>query len=358
MTKKRKSRFSRFTVFLMTYAGILIAVVVILLFLLHGLLKDYESSMPANTMDKVLTQFTPENMPALLDEYSEVTSEFENEDTIKEYFDDILTDNNLTYKRKAGEYSNTTPVYEVVAGNRNIAKVTLGEAGKNRHKFTAWEVDTITFDTSATETAALTISAPSNAQVTINGKTVGDSYITEKNVTFDPVKNVSAYVKTPTNTVYTIDGMISEPEVKASVNGTQLTVKAEKNKYTVSYPLDDSFIQAENAKITSINQAYGKYIINRGTLAELNKYLVGNAKSYVSDIPAVWAFLYGKTYTYEFKNQNICNAVKYSNDCYSCEVNYDLYVNWGDGDKTYNTSMIYTFVKTNGEWYLADFTIN
>ena len=86
--------------------------------------------------------------------------------------------------------------------------------------------------------------------------------------------------------------------------------------------------------------------------------MVGYANEYISDIPAVWAFLYGKTYTYEFNNENISNFRKYSDDCFSCDVYYDLYVDWKDGNKTYNTSVTYTFVKTDGEWYVADFIIN
>ena len=86
--------------------------------------------------------------------------------------------------------------------------------------------------------------------------------------------------------------------------------------------------------------------------------MVGYANEYMSDIPAVWAYLYGKTYTYEFNNENIFNFRKYSDNCFSCDVYYDLYVDWKDGNKTYNTSVTYTYVKTNGAWYVADFILN
>ena len=52
------------------------------------------------------------------------------------------------------------------------------------------------------------------------------------------------------------------------------------------------------------------------------------------------------------------NFRKYSDNCFSCDVYYDLYVDWKDGNKTYNTSVTYTYVKTNGAWYVADFILN
>lgn len=108
----------------------------------------------------------------------------------------------------------------------------------------------------------------------------------------------------------------------------------------------------------TIAESYGKYIINRGSLSTLSGYMLGYAKEYVSDIPAVWAFLYGKTYTYEFQNESITNFSKYSDNCFSCDVYYDLYVDYKTGNTTYNTSLTYTFVKTGGKWYVADFIIN
>lgn len=46
--------------------------------------------------------------------------------------------------------------------------------------------------------------------------------------------------------------------------------------------------------IMGIARNYGKYIINRGSLSSLTKRMVGYANEYMSDIPAVWAYLYGK----------------------------------------------------------------
>lgn len=362
INNKKKSlgikKLNKFGVFLVTYSAILITVIIVLLFLLNGLLKDYESSMPNNTMDKIVKQFTSDNIEQVLNDNSVNVNDFESVSTIADYFKGIMQDNEVTYKKKSGEFSSSTPVYVVQAGDTTIAKVTLAENGKNAHKFTEWKLGNISFDGYIDAENEITITAPSAAEVKINGIKISDSYITQKDVKFDPVRNVDAYVKTPTNVVYKVSGLITKPKITASLNGVDLEPKVDGKVCKINYPTDAALLESQKAMINNVNEAYGKYIINRGSLDTLNKYLVGTAKKNMSNIEAVWAFLYGKTYTYEFKNQKISDLVKYSDNCFSCNIYYDLYIKWADGDKTYDTSMTYTFVKTNSGWSLADFALN
>ena len=60
-------------------------------------------------------------------------NEFETNDTIAAYFTDRLNDGTVSYKKKAGEYSEKTPVYVVYAGDTPIAKVELESAEERMH---------------------------------------------------------------------------------------------------------------------------------------------------------------------------------------------------------------------------------
>ena len=84
---------------------------------------------------------------------------------------------------------------------------------------------------------------------------------------------------------------------------------------------------------------------------------IGNAKEYMSDIPAIDVYLIGRTFTYDITDENVSNFRKYSDDCYSCDVDYNLNVKWSSGSTTYNISLTYVFVKQNDKWMLADFSI-
>ncbi len=357
--KNRKKKFSNFKKFLCIYCGILLIAGVVVLIMLHSLLKDYEEGIPSGTMDKVAEQFTSDGIGKLLSDSNITVNEFETADTMAEYFKDKLNGNTVSYKKKAGEYSEKTPVYVVYAGDTPIARVELKSAGKNAHKFNKWTLGTISFGDYTKSLAEVKVTAPTGAKVYINGVEIKDTYKTESAVTFAPCLHVSDYVATPTNDVYNVGQLIAQPVITANLNGKDLTVEYDKKTgYTVNYPSDDELYKSLESRIYTIAEQYGAYIINRGSLSKLSSYMVGTAAEYVSDIPAIWAYLWGKSYTYQFNNESITNFRKYSDNCFSCDVYYDLYVDYQTGNTTYKTSLTYTFVKKNDAWMLADFIIN
>ena len=250
-------------------------------------------------------------------------------------------------------------MYVVYAGDTPIAKVELKSAGKNAHKFNKWTLGTISFGDFTKNLAEVKITAPTGADVYINGVQVTDTYKIESGVKFAPCLHVSDYVTVPTNDVYDVGQLIAQPDITAKLNGKELTVDYDKKTgYTIYYPSDDELYKSMESRIYTIAEQYGAYIINRGSLSKLSSYMVGTAAEYVSDIPAIWAYLWGKSYTYQFNNESITNFRKYSDKCFSCDVYYDLYVDYKTGNTTYKTSLTYTFVKQNGTWMLADFLIN
>lgn len=358
--KSGKFKLSGFWLFLAIYSAALVLIMMIGLLWVNGMLKDYELGMPDSAMKKELKQFESANIETLVEKNSNMVSAYEKKENIVSYLKEKVSAGELTFSRKSGEYTSENPVYIVKANDNAIAKVSLAESGKNGHGFSNWKVNSIEFGQFMNKSNSISITAPSKAVVTINGKACGEDILDKKDVKVETAKNVDKFVTAPTNNVYVISGLMATPEIKATLDGKELSiVKDEKTgNCTVMYPADEALEKSVAERIKTINTEYGKYIINRGSLTKLKSYMVGNASEYVSDIPAVWAFLYGKTYTYEFKTNEIRNFVKYSDDCFSCDVHFDLYVQWNTGDKNYDTNMTYTFIKQKNTWMLADFAIN
>lgn len=360
--RKYRKRVSRFWKFLAVYSGILIVVIAIGIIWIYGLLDDYEEGMPDVAMSKVIQEhFTQDKIEKLVMDNKDQISKYENIEFVVSYLKDAVADKPVTFSRKSGEFTDETPVYMIKAEDKTIAKAALKEDRKNSHGFSVWTIDKVVFGEFQNKSNTITITAPSNAVVTINGIKAEDDIAAEKDVAIELLEGVKDYIELPTNIIYKIEGLMTKPEIKAEMDGTQLLVSEEaglEGTYNISYPGDDELLEQQRDYIKNINVEYGKYIINKGNLTRLKGYMTGNAKQYISDIPAVWAFLWGKTYTYEFLTNEISNLVKYSDDCFSCDINFDLYVKWNTGEKTYDTGMTYVFVKQEGKWYLADFAIN
>ena len=126
--------------------------------------------------------------------------------------------------------------------------------------------------------AEVKITAPTGADVYINGVQVTDTYKIESEVKFAPCLHVSDYVTVPTNDVYDVGQLIAKPDITAKLNGKDLTVDYDKKTgYTIYYPSDDE-----------LYKKYGiKDIYNSGTVWSLY-YQQG--KSFLS-FQAIWLVL-------------------------------------------------------------------
>lgn len=354
--KTDKKRISNFKKFLAVYAGLLVVVSVIVLVLLHGLLVDYEASEPNNTMNEIIEEFSAENVGELIRNQEVQVSPFESEDMVVSYFEKLIGDSEVSYKRTNGEFTPAKPVYTVYAGEEKIAKVKLAEDGENGHGFTMWKLGEIDFENVEKQVDSLKVTIPAKATLFVNGIEVTDEYKLGEDTVVELTKNLSDYGKIAYTKTYEIKDLMAKPSVVAKLGDAELIMtESQEGDMIAAYPTDEALLAEQTPYVTEIFEHYGKYIINRGNLTKLLSYTVGNAYTYLSDIPAVWAYLWGMEYTYEFQNESVSNLVKFSDECYSVDVYFDLYVDYGSGNTTYNVSMTYIFIKQDGVWYLADF---
>ncbi len=358
--KRKGKRKHRFLKFFAVYVSVLAVVIVLTWWLLYDFIGDYEESRPANVMDTVVEQLNNNDITAFLDAAKVNANEFESStDMLASYLLKVSSDGQITYTKKSGEYTENTPVYLLYASNTPVAKITLEASGENRFGFTLWKLGQVYIgsDYGTNKSGDIVITVPKGSKVAVNGVELRDIYITQDDIMFEPCENVGDYVAAPLKTTYTVSGLMMQPVITASYNDVNLEFTSDGGTYTAQYPTDEALLAEMTDAITALNHAYGAYIINKGSLSAVTSNMVGNAKEYMSDIPAVWAFLYGKEYTYEFQNESIDEFFKYSDECFSCHIYYDLYVQWNSGNVTYNTSLTYTYVYSDGRWVVADFSI-
>ncbi len=355
MAKSKKS--NGFVAFIITYSVLLIALIVAGLIYVWNLLIDYEASIPDVNMEKLLVEFEAGNIPALMEQYPVEINEYDSMETVVSAYVNQAKSGEISYRKLTGSYTNATPVYEVLAGEKAIAKVELYETGKNGHGFSVWELKEVSFEGYGPNTYDVSIKVPGKATVLINGNTINEVY----NVGSDPValtSNLAEHIEdVPEYKIYEINGLVSSLSV--NVEGDCIKQVSD-GEYDIEYTFDtDEALKKEvSGQITTMAREYGAYIINKGSLGVLRSYMTGKAAEYVSDIPAIWAYLWGEEYSHRYTNEVIDNFVKYSDDCFSCDVSFTLNVTYrGTRSISYDTALSCMYVKKNGKWYLADFAL-
>lgn len=341
--------------FLLIYSLIWIVLIGAGLFYVWNLLIDYEASIPDVNMEKHLEEFDASHIGNLYDKFPLELNEYEDKDAVKNWFCQAVADKELSFRKFTGKYTNSTPVYEVLAGENVIAAVLFTENGKNDHGFSVWEMSQVSFEGYGPDFFDVTVKVPQNAEVLVNGQLIDGKYLTAE----EPVElasNIADFVEqVPGYRIYTITHLANMPEIKVAGDNIREVLDEE---YTVCYDFgtDEDLKNQVAGRITAMTREFGAYIINKGSLGTLQSYMVGKAKEYVSNIPAVWAYLVGEEYYYTFENETIENFVRYSEDCFSCEASYTLNVSYrGTRSISYDTRLICTYIKKDGIWYLADF---
>lgn len=341
--------------FLIVYSLLLIALIGAGLFYVWGLLIDYEASIPDVNMEKYLADFDESNIHALYGSFPLELEEYEDKEAVEAKVCEEAAGGELSYRKQAGVYTNSAPVYEVLSGENVIATAALTQNGQNDHGFAVWDMTDVSFTGYGLDFFDVTVKVPFDAVVFVNGRVIDEAYRTSEE-TVSLAKNISEYVrKTPGYKIYTMEHLANMPEIE--VNGENMYPAASED-YTVFYDFgtDEELKGQVSGRITEMTREFGAYIINKGSLSRLQSYMVGKAKEYVSNIPAVWAYLVGEEYSYTFTNETIENFVRYSEDCFSCEVSYTLNVTYRQTRGiSYDTTLICTYIRKDGVWYLADF---
>ncbi|MGN0160858.1 MAG: hypothetical protein ACI4AQ_05680 [Lachnospiraceae bacterium] len=354
----KKRKISGFVIFLLVYSVILIGVIGAGLGYVWNLLIDYEAGMSDVNMERYLTEFDAEHIGGTFDKYPAETSVYETSDVMKAWFENQVAESDVSFEKLTGQYTNATPVYEVYAGEKKIARVELSEVGKNGHGFPVWEMSGVSFDGYMDILDAVNIKVPLNAQVQINGIPVKPEDLKETEEV-DLAGAAGDYVEQiPGYNIYEIEGLHFEPVI--SVLGDNI-VEVEDAQYAVCYDYgtDEALLNEVRGRITQMAHAYGTYIINKGSLSDATGFMVGKARQVLSDIPGTGFYLWNEEYTYDFQKDEITDFVRYGEDCFSCEVSYYLHVSYRGGSRNigYDTKLQCFFVKNKGNWYLANFSL-
>lgn len=355
---QQKKRFRGFPMFLCIYSAVLIIAIAAGLGYVWNLLIDYEAGMPDINMERYLAEFDGEHIGDTFDKYPVETGVYETPEIMKAWFEDQVAAGELSYEKLTGQYTNATPVYEISAGERKIAKAVLTEVGKNGHGFPVWEMSEVSFEGYLDEVDKISVKVPQNAEVQINGIVVKPENLV-KNVSVDLARSATDYLKQiPGYNIYEVEGLHFTPEI--AVNGDNI-VEVEDEDYTVCYDFgtDEALLEEVRARVTQMAHAYGTYIINKGSLESAAGFMVGKARQVISDVPGTYFYLWHEEYTYEFEKDEITDFVRYDENSFSCEVGYYLNVAYRGGAREigYDTKLKCFFVKTNGNWYLANFSL-
>lgn len=355
--------------------GLLIYVIVALILIFSGLaffwkfIGDYEAGEPIHAMEEIIKDFENANITELLktsEGYDanpfEVADDVEAE-FLAEKYNGYLNGKKITFA-KSKNYTDKNPVYVVKADGESVADVVLESNKRNDSNFKIWEfgsLDIGEYTSKIITTSSIKIQVPEGTVITVNGKEVGEEYKTGE-ADIPELKEVAPYMKNaPQMFTYEISGFTAEPTVAAEFNGDALVISKDDNTYTGTFTASEEFVNEMSEYADKVAVAYAKNFIN--VEKKILPYVMKESDLYESIRSATTAWYpNSKIKSYEFSEKEITNFQVYGDDCFSCDVEYVLNINFVSGyyidDPTEKGDFKFFFVEKDGEWYLTSLTYN
>ena len=228
---KSKKRFRRFfwiyTLIVLLIGGAGLAV-------LYRYLDAYEQGQGKYVMDEFLSAHTEEDyLQLLLSSPTLELGEFEqSEDIMRAYFETSCRGENISYRETAGVSTAEKPVYTVKAGSHDLCRVALTPAEDLPFGFHRWRMESCVpyISPYALQSVSISVEAPDDETVFINGKAVDSSYITNNDIPCTKLTPLeSRYASAPHRVLYEVPGLYGDFTVTDS-SGSEVFPAEENGK--------------------------------------------------------------------------------------------------------------------------------
>ena len=305
MSRRNKNRVGKviYTVLLIIFAVMLIAVAVIGLNDWRKYLEAYEKSQPdavvSTYMDNLIsTEWTNQVSQAV----DNMEHPFQSNEECEAVVNQMLG-STIQYKRATGGtqdkyiynvYCNGNPVgqFQIERDKSQANRIDIGLIEmfshsdtfwfiQDRESLCPWIVTGDSFDISGfTFTSSVSVTIPSAYSVQLNGKTVGSEYITERDIRYDVLTSYyDEYPGLPTKVKYTVDNIFGTLQpVVFDQNGNVFTIDPNKDDSQFMESCSEEEISALSAFATSFVEPYARFT---GTKNLWGNY--GDLKQYVKD---------------------------------------------------------------------------
>lgn len=178
--KKEKSGNLGFAIGVVVYAIVFIAAAFIFLNWFWGFIEGYELSRPKVTIQNYMDSLTDEHiLEYSTDLIAQIDHNIQSEEACKAVVMDVLS-TDVTYARKSSECTDTKQVFVLRCGTQIIGSFTIEAGVADEYGFAPWTVTGEEFDFSFLLGTSVSVTAPENYPVYLNGVQLDNSYITKE----------------------------------------------------------------------------------------------------------------------------------------------------------------------------------
>lgn len=341
--------------------GVFVVLIAVALIVLSSSLKRFEANLPENVMNQILEQIENADLSGLhlvLEDGRTLSdpSLVADEGTIASYLQKKNGEEALRYVKINSESNDTTNVYSIRSGDDRLLKVQLERDSENNQE-AAWEETETQITAEDLAVKKLTAQIPSACSLSVNGKAIDKSYVSEAGSQIhilENLMNLGIIGAQPTVDTYTIEGIFDSPEVvMTNESGAQIPCSLIHDIYSAGFEADEDFAQEQTERVLSFFDPYARYFSGDAGAGVLSTIMLDGSPAYNSAAAADVSWMQAHD-GITLSEESVKNIRRYSDDCYSCEIHFKEDINQGGQSvRTWDTNMTWILVNDGG-YYIAD----
>ena len=205
-------------------------------------------------------------------------------------------------------------------------------------------------------TRSWTVTAPGDATVFVNGVALSSANARYRSEPLEDFEGLEAWIDpTPAVAVWTVDGLVAEPEIRAELRGTELEGELDGERCVFQQTEDAAFAQEVRSRVLSAFDAYIAFSGNRGAnlnanYSNYNSYLVPGSVAAERAKKALDSLYWVKGRDTALQTQELREIMRYGEDCFTALIDYTLNVDGSIGEN----STLFIFIRYNGGWSLVN----
>lgn len=205
-------------------------------------------------------------------------------------------------------------------------------------------------------TRSWTVTAPGDATVFVNGVALSSANARYRSEPLEDFEGLEAWIDPiPTVAVWTVDGLVAEPEIRAELRGTELEGELDGERCVFQQTEDAAFAQEVRSRVLSAFDAYIAFSGNRGAnlnanYSNYNSYLVPGSVAAERAKKALDSLYWVKGRDTALQTQELREIMRYGEDCFTALIDYTLNVDGSIGEN----STLFIFIRYNGGWSLVN----
>lgn len=363
MAKRKTRSFPYF------YAILALLVVIGVCFVAYGLnllkawMADYESTQPKHVAQRVFNEiFADPDFDALLEKQGYTVCEAETKQDLINYVKAQVGDGEIVYQQAASGVDGGTLKYVVSAGDNAFAQFTVvktdavTEYGNPIYMPGDYEIYY------KVQTKSVTVIAPSDATVSINGYVLDGRYIIDTEETESCAHMPGKVLKNDDNTqgirvsTYYFDGLLYEPDnisVTDKHGDPCLITKNEDGTFVAAINYNEEYENTYSEDVLFFVEEYAKYAMRFGSFNKFKHTLDPESDIYekISTMEYYWVH---KPDGYEFTSSETGEFYAYGDGVFSCRVTVEWHA-WR-GNKQFNDTIDLTLYLrlVDGEYLIYD----